>query len=641
MRSKKIISMLAALSLAVSCFVGFAGTASAANEISVDFEDGTTNAFTDYSRNTISIVDGTGNTTKVQSVQQTGTGGGGGAEYSPYENVDTTNKIVNVSFDMTTTGRRAHISLRATKGNSGNRNTAADNRIYTLFFDWDTTLMLNNTEILSGDYNRSNWYHIESVVNTATKKVDLAIYDYRADGDYSKATAKTTKTDIDFRDTTATSVVGFDVYTQSHGAGVQLDNIKMSTEEIAGQTAGYTVKYQTADGASIPGKEDDTSRTGIVGSNVSITADDTAQFESEGAMYTYNEEASTSSATLAASGTELIVVFDKHDAKEIPVIATCDEEEIFTGTVNSYIGIGYSYNPRAYIKSGDVYYKYNNINNDGSMSAVTGTTANDTTISLAYTAMGSNVVYFAESGEMHSSGTNYSTTDNIYSDGNAIRVGQKGGTLYTDAVEETAQYRVTTFGYNQRGASGKTETVDLYTRNPNFESESTDEYTALEEKFATWESAGGYGTRSVVVTIPAGHQLAIRNEGEWNSNIYIDYILIEKVVPTVTAVTTITDVTAPTWDGVETFQVYENGEFVDADASAVTGEAITLYIKAENFEPTETPTVTINGEACQSHKAVADLATTINNETYFIYQFVGVDSLSGATVEIDGVSTTL
>ena len=109
MRSKKIISMLAALSLAVSCFVGFASGVSAAQQDiwSSDFETDTKSPFAQYNEpddtptriGQDTIVDGIGsNTSKVYNYQSASNCQNGTHGAIVTKTFDKT--ITNASFDF-------------------------------------------------------------------------------------------------------------------------------------------------------------------------------------------------------------------------------------------------------------------------------------------------------------------------------------------------------------------------------------------------------------------------------------------------------------------------------------------------------------------------------------------------------------
>ena len=116
----------------------------------------------------------------------------------------------------------------------------------------------------------------------------------------------------------------------------------------------------------------------------------------------------------------------------------------------------------------------------------------------------------------------------------------------------------------------------------------------------------------------------------------LDDIVISKLPSLTLATADIVDGTDPEATTLQPVTDGTPGVAVDAD-TVITGTVNTLYIKVDNAVSGKVPTVTLtSGEVATP--SYTDIANTIDGSTYFIYQFVGVDSLTGAVVSYDGAT---
>lgn len=106
-----------------------------------------------------------------------------------------------------------------------------------------------------------------------------------------------------------------------------------------------------------------------------------------------------------------------------------------------------------------------------------------------------------------------------YSNGKVGRL-FKGAYAYTDALEGGV-YTVTLWGRNQ--ASSSDAAIGVYVR----DTEGAE--TKCHNQFANWAAGGGQGEKTIMIEIPDGYSLELKNENaDYNSNLEMDYLILRK-----------------------------------------------------------------------------------------------------------------
>lgn len=224
-------------------------TATAAAEQAVAYADGTITydgendekVFTELGRvtgtlETTALAD---NATKYEKLSPNG--GKPRAQYVPYAgNYPLNGDAVVANFDYAITARPEAISVvgksyTGTEADDGNGDTG---KIFTISVagsaeeieipETGNTINssnANSNSVKTGISGTSNkWYHVETVSNMTTKKVDVKIYAYKANNNYNNETPLYSATH-DFRDNTVTGVAGIMVNSNSNYGAVAIDNI--------------------------------------------------------------------------------------------------------------------------------------------------------------------------------------------------------------------------------------------------------------------------------------------------------------------------------------------------------------------------------------------------------------------------------
>ena len=617
MRSKKIVSTLAALSLAVSCFVGFASGVSAATDvIDTDFEDQTA-IFSDISRmKGVSVIQSSvgENTTYVQQI---GGNTGGGALAGAAISIESP-EIVTVEFDYAMDARHSQVSLR---GNQPTTNNARNFDNTSRFF----RIGSNNgsSGIVFSDANANTvvaepgtWVHVKTVLNFVSKTMDNDVYTYSTSGTYTGNGDLYTADNVAFLDTNLTSIWGFDCYdVTNNSSNSYMDNLKITTDVSADPVANYSIKYQLSNGTEIktvPGK------TGAVGEAPTLLDSDKASFVEKDVKYIYVSD--NASALSVASDDSTVVTVTVRAAETYSIVVNMvDSNEAPIGsldTVTAWEGdsVKVAY-PRYVIANDSLYFK-DASSNEYNYSF---TASSNDPIAIEYALQDSKPVYYQE-------GETIFTNNNVSNANIRCSMGA-GGDVSESTTITTLQpgtYKISTAVWGGGRNEGQNSTYTFTLGSDSFEAQTT----------GSWTRGEG------VITINEAADLTVAKTTVGTRGACIDYVLIEELEPSVTAVTSLTGVTGPSWGDAEKFQVYESNTFNDVtNPDLGSGHQTTLYIKAENFTPKTTPIVTLaDGTKCQSHKTVVELGTEIGGETYFIYQFYNSDTWTEFdSIEIDGI----
>ncbi len=130
------------------------------------------------------------------------------------------------------------------------------------------------------------------------------------------------------------------------------------------------------------------------------------------------------------------------------------------------------------------------------------------------------ISYFIEVEDINTSHSWAATGDyaNLYSNGKVGRL-YKDSYAYTDALEGGI-YTVTLWGRNHAGST--TANVAVYVR------DSEGNETKCHNQFEEWGN-GAQGAKSIMIEIPDGYSLELKNENaDYNSNLEMDYLILRK-----------------------------------------------------------------------------------------------------------------
>ncbi len=345
------------------------------------------------------------------------------------------------------------------------------------------------------------------------------------------------------------------------------------------------------------------------------------------------------SATITMSSVNVVTTDSEAAIKTYTVKAvSVDDESEVLGTITTGqagAGLPASATVSEYIQGDDgSYYKLADDTVSGYTKSFTMDADNDTTVTVKYESA-TDVVYYSE-GEALENNIG-ATSGTAYSNGGYSAVaGAKKATIGTYSAGD---YTLTIYlvANGNRG---------IYVRNVSDPDNTTNTiaYVDIDKN----SSAGVY---TVDFTLTAETDLMLsgytNSSGNVNQSADIDYVILEEVKPKITATTTTTDVTTdPSISAADegSVAIYnsDSKEFESTTAPELSGTVTTVYVKVENVDDADltVPYIYIEGDENSpyySHKDVSDLATTINGNTYFIYQFYGID-LTGATVDCSGVT---
>ena len=179
------------------------------------------------------------NATKYEKLAPNG--GKPRAQYVPFAgNYPLNGNAVVANFDYAMVGRPETISLvgKSYTGTEADDNNGDTGKLFTISVAGSSeeieipktgnTIDSSNTNsnsIKTGITSTLNkWYHVETVTNMTTKKIDVKIYAYKANNNYSKETALYSDT-LDLRDNTVTGVAGIMLNSNTLYGAVAIDNI--------------------------------------------------------------------------------------------------------------------------------------------------------------------------------------------------------------------------------------------------------------------------------------------------------------------------------------------------------------------------------------------------------------------------------
>ena len=365
------------------------------------------------------------------------------------------------------------------------------------YLDTDGTSSSTTPTGVSTSSKSAESYNFSIIINTATGVVESFIFNSK-----------------DLTSSVGTLTGNFDSFTigfQRGGSGSSENNLTTLTVSEAKQTvttANYTVHYLCGEVKV----KDDVIRQGIVGDPISITEADKAAVIKDGSKYVYASDDSEGK-TLAAEGTVVTVTFTE-SAKYAYKLNAVDPD----GNFLKELGAGEQFAG----EDATVYFnKAIFVNNKWYITEFAGNwvfhEAKEENIKFTEDA---SISYFFEVEDINKS-KNWAATGaypDRYSNGKVGRL-SSDAYAYTDALEGGI-YSVTLWGRNQAGSSEAA--IGLFVR------DAEGNETKCGSQYENWV-AGAQGTKTVMVNIPDGYSLELKNESaEWNSNLEMDYLILRK-----------------------------------------------------------------------------------------------------------------
>ena len=350
------------------------------------------------------------------------------------------------------------------------------------------------------DVRTSGAWVISLTMDKATGKVTYSV-DLPSSAD---VTGETTLASVSF-----TNIgIGFTRGGRTGTSNSTLAKIDVLEEEQAVTTANYTVKFLCGETVV----KDESVRTGVVGEGITLSDADKAAVIKDGNKYVYASDDSEGK-TVTAEGTVVTVNFTEA-AKYAYTLNAVDGD----GNILKELGSGEQFEG----ESATVYFN-KAINVDGKW-YITTYTGNwvfyeAKTENLLFTE-DAGITYFFEVEDINKS-RDWAATGaypDRYSNGKAGRL-YKGAYAYTDALAGGV-YSVTLWGRNQ--ASSSEAAIGMYVR------DAEGNETKCVNQFENW-GTGGQGTKAIVVEIPDGYSLELKNENaDYNSNLEMDYLILRK-----------------------------------------------------------------------------------------------------------------
>ena len=355
-----------------------------------------------------------------------------------------------------------------------------------------------------------NWAHAEIYVDHSKKTVNYKITSMDGQTTYYSAN------DVAFVDGTASYCNQIDFFDCQNNAVSYLDNLVITKYVDNSKVATtYTVKYQNAGGTVL---KDAVSYNTFVGDSFTATNADMATFYSDDTniKYVYASGNESKKAQSSANDNVITLVFDEYEKVSYSIIAV-DEDNTELQTLNSgeaYADGSTTIYLSKYIKIEDQWYV-----TDEKDFKVTIVEAGSNTVIYKK----SNIAYFFEMESLTRNGGSYVTEDNDgYSGGKRLRL-SKGSQHYTPALN-AGNYLLNIPWENSNENAAE---VYVYTR---------DSEGNLSDILATFTAPKGSGTFAAIINVPEGHSIAFNgNEGSYNNNARMDYMILTEVPETVPA----------------------------------------------------------------------------------------------------------
>ena len=302
--------------------------------------------------------------------------------------------------------------------------------------------------------------------------------------------------------------MGFHKGGRTNSNNSTLTSIEITEEEQDLTTASYTIKFLCGETVV----KDEVTRSGVVGDPIVLTDADKASVIKDGNKYIYASDdingrtiakdvVVTVNFTKASKYTYSLNAVDG-DNNLLKVLASGEQFEGEDATV--YFNKAIYVNEKWYITT----YTGNWVFHEATNQDILFT--EDATIS-----------YFFEVEDINKSHSWAATGQypDRYSNGKAGRLYQ-GSYAYTDALEGGV-YTVTLWGRNN--ASSSNAGIGVYVR------DAEGNETKCHNQLTEWAAGGGQGEKSIMIEIPDGYSLELKNESDqYNSNLEMDYLILRK-----------------------------------------------------------------------------------------------------------------
>jgi len=373
------------------------------------------------------------------------------------------------------------------------------------------------------------WFHVDLAINVAQKTYSYVV---KQDNEIWAAG------DTTFISANAEACTQIDVASGNTGT-YNIANLciqKVSYDKSI-KYADYTIKFTDTEGQAIPeelGKTDIT-RRGKVGSEITLLASDTANFQTaDGATKYVFQSHNAAGATITEAGTTITVIYKVEEAAKYKYVVNCMTDDTKKSLVQykgeQFEGVTTYIYPSLGYKMDGVYYmiapnnKYNGY--EVKITGTESTTAGYIINTLNYS-KDETIVYWGEmeeiaktnvSGEVTSWVSYNNNPFNRFSGGAGIKMAD-GGYVWTDALEAGA-YNIELYG-RQDGKGGIAPVIGYRDAEGNV--------TWIEYEKADWGSAWMVRELFENVTIPANCSVVVGWKGTGITN-SIDCIKITKYV---------------------------------------------------------------------------------------------------------------
>lgn len=397
----------------------------------------------------------------------------------------------------------------------------------TLSFDAQCTVAGKNSNIYVATIN-TNWDPATATWNTVYNTLSPSKFGETGSVD----TTKVNKT-FDVTDKISNGALGIAIYTYT-AREQEISNLKLILDYTPAAADAATVTLNILDEEQNQIADPVTVNNLVVGeafdpseyAPATITQDLTDENGTYHQDYAYSsadsieslEATNTVDVTYAASGDPYVyITWNKGTSSTNQFTEYQDVTKVTKGVTN------YRYNLQQYLNHDGVVYKYS-----GNGGAYKTNADKDKTLSLSYAAV-ENGEFFAEGEDIAWSGGTVTENNATCSNGSAKRA-YKDVYAYTNGwtAPQSGTYKVTINARNQRSAASAYGYV--------FAEKVGNTLTDLGDT-PLWQNSSSYSVQEATVHLNAGSELALRETTGYNSNVYIDYVLITFVAgdPSVSA----------------------------------------------------------------------------------------------------------
>ena len=360
-----------------------------------------------------------------------------------------------------------------------------------------TTAAASATNVLGA------WAHAEITADISNKKISYSITSLDGETSYYSGS------DIAFTDATASTCNQLDFFDCQNDAVSYLDNLVITKYVDNSKVATtYTVKYQNSEGTAL--KSDAVYDT-YVGDTYTASASDMATFYNldESKKYVYTSGNTSTTATSTASENVITLVFNEYDKVAYTVTAKDGATTLTTlASGNAYTDGSTTHYWSKYQEVNGRWYVTNTLS-----TSITAAGNTDIAFSPA-----DDITYFYEMENLTRVGGSYLSENNLsYSNNTRIRLSK--GSLYHTPALAAGVYTLTIGCANSNATASE---VYVYTRSGE---------GVLSDVLHTHTATNGNTTLSCTITVPEGYSIAFNgNEGEYNNNARMDYMLLSSDV---------------------------------------------------------------------------------------------------------------